>query len=149
VRSDVADNADRPFAALASLLSSVTAAELDAVPPGRRRLLAAVIHGDAEPITMAGVRLAVLNLVRVLAHTGPVLLSVDDLHRLDAASADVLRFVAQRVADLPIVMAAAELVSLDGVPARRPLCPPPLLVVGLDSMTTGLVTLAVPARGGR
>jgi MoxR-like ATPase len=130
------DDAGRPFGALADLLSSITMGELDAVPAPRRTVLASVVAGDLDAVAPAAIRLAVLNLFRVLARSRPLLLIVDDLHLVDEASADVLRFVAQRVEDLPVQMAAAERVAPDGLPLRRGLCPPPLLVVRLDQVAS-------------
>jgi hypothetical protein len=109
-------------------------AELDAVPGARRRVLAAAMSWDLDSVAPAAVRLAALNLFRVLARSRPLLLIVDDLQWLDEASADVLRFVAPRVEDLPVQMAAAERVAPDCLPLRRGLCPPPLLVVRLDTV---------------
>ena len=128
------DDAGRAFGALAALLSSVSVAELDAVPGARRRVLAAAMSWDLDSVAPAAVRLAALNLFRVLARSRPLLLIVDDLQWLDEASADVLRFVAPRVEDLPVQMAAAERVTPDCLPLRRGLCPPPLLVVRLDTV---------------
>jgi AAA ATPase domain len=123
---------DRPFGALAGLLSTITAAELESVPAARRKVLAAAVSAEPgllSPVTPAAMRLAVLNLLRVLARDLPLLLIVDDLQWVDEASAEVLRFVAPRVDDLPVQMAAAERVAPDSLPLRRGLCPPPLLVV--------------------
>jgi hypothetical protein len=130
------DGAGRSFGALSDLLSSITVGELDAVPAPRRTVLVSAMAGDLESIPPAAVRLAVLNLFRVLARSRPLLLIVDDLHLIDEASADVLRFVAPRVEDLPVQMAAAERVAPDGLPLRRGLCPPPLLVVRLDEVAS-------------
>ena len=68
----------------------------------------AVVAGDVPPDTAAAAWVAVL----------------------DPASADVLRFVVPRVADVPVAMVAAERVTPDALPQCRPLCPTPLLVVG-------------------
>jgi hypothetical protein len=126
------DDAGRAYSALAGLFSSVTAAELDAVPVARGRVIAAVRSGDVESVRMVGVRLAALNLVRVLARSGPLLMIVDDLQWVDDVSANVLRFIAPRIEDLPVVMAASERIAPERLPLRRGLCPPPLLVVRLD-----------------
>jgi hypothetical protein len=134
-------DAGRAFGTLTGLLSSITVAELEAVPAARRRVLAAVMSADLDSVTPVAVRLAALNLFRVLARVRPLLLVVDDLRWMDEVSADVLRFVASRVEDLPVQMAAAEQVAPDHLPLRRSLCPPPLLVVRLDAVTSlGMVT---------
>jgi hypothetical protein len=138
--ADTSPGPDRPFGALAGLLSTITADELESVPAARRRVLAAAVSADAgpvtpvPPVTPAAMRLAVLNLFRVLARDHPLLLIVDDLQWVDEASAEVLRFVAPRVDDLPVQMAAAERVAPDSLPLRRGLCPPPLLVVRMGPL---------------
>jgi len=135
--ADRSTGPDRPFGALAGLLATITAAELESVPAARRRVLAAAVSAGADPVapvTPAAMRLAVLNLLRVLARERPLLLIVDDLQWLDEASAEVLRFVAPRVDDLPVQMAAAERVAPDSLPLRRGLCPPPLLVVRMGPL---------------
>ena len=106
------------------------------MPAARRKVLAEVMSWELESVAPAAVRLAVLNLFRVLARSRPLLLIVDDLQWVDEASADVLRFVALRVEDLPVQMAAAERVAPDCLPLRRGLCSPPLLVVRLDEVAT-------------
>jgi hypothetical protein len=152
-----ADDAGRAFSTLAGLLSSVTPAELDPVPPARRRALptaatagqgtAATGQGWAtpaaagqRPATPAATRLAALNLFRVLARSRPLLLIVDDLQWVDELSADTLRFVASRVEDLPVRMAASERVDPGCLPLWRALCPAPLLVVRLDTVVPAPVT---------
>jgi hypothetical protein len=130
--ASVEGEAGRAFGALAGLLSSITAAELDSVPAARRRILLAVMNDDVESVAPVAVRLAALNLFRVLAFSRPLLLIVDDLQWVDEASSDVLRFVASRVEDLPVQIAAAERVAPECLPLRRGLCPLPLLAVRLD-----------------
>ena len=152
------------FRALATLLSSVTDAELDAVPARRRSALTILgCQGAGHPVPMrspmrppgrratratpADVRLAALTLFRVLAKAGPLLLVVDNVQWLDHASAETLRLIMPRVADLPIRMAAAERTAPDRPPLGRSVCPSPLLVARLEASipvdtarTGGLVT---------
>jgi hypothetical protein len=125
-------DAGRPYSTLAGLFSSVTSAELEAVPVARGSVIAAVRSGNLESIRMVAVRLAALNLIRVLARSRPLLLIVDDLQWVDEVSADVLRFIAPRIEDLPVAMAASERIAPERLPLCRGLCPPPLLVVRLD-----------------
>jgi hypothetical protein len=125
-------DADRRFATLTGLLGSIGSADLDAVPANRRRVLAAVVSGNLKSVAPATVRVAALNLFRVLARSRPLLLVVDDLQWVDGASADVLRFVASRVDDVPVRMGAAERVEPGGLPLRRALCPSPLLLAVLE-----------------
>ena len=128
-------DACRRYATLAGLFATVSDAELEETPSARRRILADAIAGS-EDAPVAAVRLAALNLLRVLARARSLLLIVDDLQWVDPASAEVLQFVAPRVEDLRVQIAAAEQVQPDGLPRRRALCPPPLLVVRLDQITS-------------
>ena len=87
------------FAALFDLMDGIGDATLDALPgPQRQALEAAVLRSapavvQPEPFAIAAGYLMVL---RVLASQAPVVLAVDDLQWLDAASADVLAFAAPR-----------------------------------------------------
>ncbi|GII21848.1 hypothetical protein Pme01_14450 [Planosporangium mesophilum] len=125
-------DADRRFAFLVGLLGAVSPAELDAVTGPRRQVLAAAARGELALVAPDAVRLSVLSLFRALARSRPLLVVVDDLQWVDEASADVLRFVSSRVDDVPVQVAAAELVEPEGLPRRRALCPSPLLVVRLE-----------------
>ncbi|MGC9670373.1 ATP-binding protein [Planosporangium sp. 12N6] len=129
--------ADRPYAALAALFGAVGPADLAPLPASRRDVLGALMAGDAEALPPAAVRLAVLNLVRFLARSRPLLLAVDDLQGVDPASADVLRFVSTRVDDVPVQLAATERVAPGALPVCRGLCPSPLLVVRLEPVDAG------------
>ncbi|GEM_PF-3666620 len=149
--SPTQDDARCAFRGLTSLLSSVTEQDLAAVPTRRRQALAILgCRGAATPgrasirlpggrrstrATPADVRLAALTLFRVLAKSGPLLLIVENVQWLDQASAETLRLVMPRVADLPIRMAAAEWTEPDSAPANRSVCPSPLLVARLDPPT--------------
>jgi AAA ATPase domain len=138
--------AGAPYSALAELLSSMADPEWAAVSKLRCRLLASVTDqelGTTDTGSAArrnrpqAVHRATLGLLRAMAEIRPVLLLVDDLDCLDEASADVLRFVAHRVEDLPILMAAAMgLPDADSPPMSWGLCPSPLLLVRLDAIST-------------
>src|SRR5207248_3040320 len=83
------------------------------------------------------VRLAVLELVRILAAQSPVLMVIDDLQWVDEPSAGVLHFVARRLAGLPVQVLSAERAETGPVPAQ--LCPSP-------SAGVALTVLAAAAR---
>ena len=69
--------------------------------PQREALLSAVGLAGAAVTDRFLIGLATLNL---LADCGPVVALVDDVHWLDAATADVLAFVARRIEAEPIVL---------------------------------------------
>ena len=142
-----------PYAALADLLITVTDADLAPLPEPQRAILSGAPFRPgprADYFTPAAVRVAVLNLLRRLARTGRVLLVIDQLHHLDPASADVLRFVARAAAGLPIHVLATEHLTSTARAAGHRMCPRPLLVLGLGSLTPAdtsnlLDALTVPA----
>ncbi|MEV5385381.1 LuxR family transcriptional regulator [Streptomyces sp. NPDC052721] len=107
-------SARRPFAVLAELLRPVRVFE-DRLPPGQREVLRRCVDSreaaDADPVRDPfpdpfPVALATLNLLAEAAASRPVLLVVENLHWLDAASAAVVPFVARRLASEPIVLLA-------------------------------------------
>jgi DNA-binding CsgD family transcriptional regulator len=92
------------YSGLADLLTPYADA-IGALPgPQRRSLRVALRLQDieaAQPDETA-VALATLNLIRSLATDAPVLIGVDDVQWLDAASAEVLTFVLRRLRDEPV-----------------------------------------------
>jgi hypothetical protein len=76
--------------------------------------------------------MAALDLLSDVAAEAPLLVSVDDAHRLDRPSADVLAFVARRIESDPIVLVAA---ARDGHPS-------PLTDAGLPEHTLGALDAA-------
>jgi hypothetical protein len=132
------DRAGRPYHALADLLATTTDRDLAPLPEPQRAVLSGAPFRPAPPadyFTPAAVRLAVLGLCRRLARTGPLLLVLANLHHLDPASADVLRFLARAGAGLPIRMLATEQLTATARSAGHRLCLRPLLVLGLGSLT--------------
>jgi DNA-binding CsgD family transcriptional regulator len=96
------------FAAAADLLDGVSLGVLGKVPgPQRLALDVALYRADApdggpEPFAIAA---AFLHVLRLLAEEQPLLVAVDDVQWLDAASAQVLVFAARRLAhqgDTPV-----------------------------------------------
>ncbi len=137
-----------PYSALADLLVTVTDGDLLPLPEPQRAILTGAPFRQApraDYFTPAAVRLAVLNLLRRFARTGPVLLVIDQLHHLDPASADVLRFVARAGAGLPIHVLATEQLSSTARSAGYRMCPRPLLVLGLGSLTPADVRILIDA----
>jgi len=96
------------------------------LPEPRAALLTALLHGpvpDGRHDSLA-VRVAVLEALRRLSRTAPVVLVVDGLQWLDAPSAGVLAFVARRIDDADIRFVAAEQVA-DGERLGHAHCCPP------------------------
>jgi DNA-binding CsgD family transcriptional regulator len=95
-----------PFAALQLLLRPV-AHGIEKLPtPHRTALVDAFSATQTEPHIFR-VALAVLELLADEADRQPLLLIVDDQQWIDAPSRDVLRFVARRTRDLPVLIIAA------------------------------------------
>jgi hypothetical protein len=137
-----------PYHALADLLSAISDRDLAPLPEPQRAILSGAPFLDApqaEYFSPAGVRLAVLNLCRRLARTGPLLLVVDNLHLLDPATTDVLRFVARAGAGLPIQVLATEQLTSTARSTGHQVCSRPLLVLGLGSLTPADVSNLIDA----
>jgi predicted ATPase len=96
---------DLPFSALGDLLGGVIDSVIDRLPPPQARAVKVALllddEGSRSPDRRA-VALAVLSALRVLAADGAVLIAIDDVQWLDAASGDVLRYAARRIRDEPI-----------------------------------------------
>ena len=93
------------YAALVDLLENVFADVLPSLPsPQRHALDVALLLEEAAgtPPDHRTVALAFLTAVRTLAREGSLVIAIDDVQWLDASSADVLRFAARRLNDLPV-----------------------------------------------
>ncbi len=67
----------------------------------------AVLAAEGPPVEPGfGVLDALFGLVAALAAVGPMLLAVDDLHWVDAASLRAMDFLARRLGDLPVALVA-------------------------------------------
>ncbi|MCX5052204.1 MULTISPECIES: ATP-binding protein [unclassified Streptomyces] len=95
-----------PFAALQLLLQPAADGIGKLPSPHRTALVDAFSATQAEP-HIYRVALAVLELLADEADRQPLLLLVDDVQWIDAPSRDVLRFVARRTRDLPVLVIAA------------------------------------------
>ena len=95
-----------PFAGLHQLLLPVLD-HLDALPaPHREAVQAAFGMSGAPAPDLFRIALAALELIGDAAADAPVLLAVEDAHWLDAATADVLAFVARRLESEPVALLA-------------------------------------------
>lgn len=117
-----------PYLTLVDLFGKVLAEHGVALRGHLRAALDAALLRTAAPSTAQdelAVRLAVLELLRVLSSRQPVLFVIDDLPWVDEPSAGVLRFVARRLTGLPVhMLASARITGYESV-ARADLCPPP------------------------
>jgi DNA-binding CsgD family transcriptional regulator len=95
---------DLPFAGLSILLRPLSA-QLDALPGVQRRALGAAL-GREQPADADrfAAYVAVLSLLATAAETSPLVVTVDDAHWLDAASAEALVFSARRLGQERILM---------------------------------------------
>jgi DNA-binding CsgD family transcriptional regulator len=97
------------FAGLSDLLGSVLAEAGPSLAPPRRRALEIALllaePGEVAPDPHA-IGLAVLDILRVLAEQGSVLVALDDVQWLDPASAGVLQIAFRRLNDEPIGLLA-------------------------------------------
>ena len=138
-----------PFVCLIDLLGPVPDQVVERLPASLRTALrAALLRGDYPRGNQdhLEVRVAVLRLLRELAVTAPVWLVVDDLQWVDQPTAEILDFVARRLAELPGVrlLAAARTPDGDAVACAGQLrlraagipelAVPPLAAAGLDRM---------------
>ena len=103
------------YAALGDLLDL----ELPELPgPQKRALDAALLRDEVEgsPPDQRAVSLATLAVLRALAGSGPVIIAIDDIQWLDAASVRVLSFAARRLRDEPIRILVAMRSGFGGDP---------------------------------
>jgi DNA-binding CsgD family transcriptional regulator len=93
------------FAGLSELLVRVLEEAAPALAPPRRRALEIALllvePGEDAPDAHA-IGLAVLDVLRVLAEAGPILVALDDAQWLDPSSAGVLQVAFRRLRDEPV-----------------------------------------------
>jgi DNA-binding CsgD family transcriptional regulator len=98
------------FASLTDLLDKVPAAMIDGLPLPQKQVLRQAVLRTVPQVRAADPRTtatALLTLLRQLARKRPVLVVVDDLPWLDAASARMLSFALRRLRDERIGLLAA------------------------------------------
>ncbi|MEU9028878.1 LuxR family transcriptional regulator [Streptomyces sp. NPDC048383] len=146
--------ADRwiPEASAAALLATVPRAALERLA-GPQRTAIALLRRETVA-TGAGrdhvaLRLALVEVLRTLAASGPVLLVLDNAQWLDAETTDLLRF-ALRLTPPRVRVLAAECVHA-GTPVAEPLCGPGTPAVrvpplGADEVAELLLRHDLPAR---
>ncbi|MHC3469412.1 ATP-binding protein [Streptomyces sp. 7R007] len=104
----VQSEASVPFAGLHQLLNPVLQDHAVALAARQQEALAAAFGAtDGVAPGMFSVGLAALELISALAEEAPLLLVVDDAHWIDAASSEVLAFVARRLEAERVLMLVA------------------------------------------
>lgn len=101
----VSSEAQLAFTALRDLLAEAFDAAAPQLPaPQRRALGVALLREEPEgaPPDRGAVGAAFLSTLRVLAEERPLLVAIDDVRWLDAASALVLAYAARRLRDEPV-----------------------------------------------
>ncbi|MGH3737047.1 MAG: AAA family ATPase, partial [Micromonosporaceae bacterium] len=126
-----------PYLALIDLLGPALTESRSQLPSHLLTALeVALMRRDAgdSPHDQLAVRLAVLELVRVLAAARPILIVLDDVQWVDTPSAEVLSFAARRLPGDRVRVLAAERVEGATEPTRQALCPQPLHEFQLEAL---------------
>lgn len=138
-----------PWVGLTDLLRSVAEPVLAGLPPPQRRALqVAMLQSDlGEPVDERAVGTALWSVLSAQAQSGPVLIALDDLPFMDAASAGALRFALRRIGPAsPVRLVAtarggdSRWAPLDGLPVDQ------VLSVGVGPVTVGALFELLAAR---
>ncbi len=138
-RAGIAE-AQLPWVGLTDLLRPVAGPVLAGLPPPQRQALqVAMLQSDpGEPVDERAVGTALWSVLSAQAQAGPVLIAVDDLPFMDAASAGALRFALRRMGPAsPVRLLAtargedSRWAPLDGLPGDQ------VLSVGVGPVTMG------------
>ncbi|MFJ6893380.1 AAA family ATPase [Streptomyces hokutonensis] len=146
--SPAEEDARLPFAGLVDLFARVPESCLAALAPEPQEALRAALLRGEVPAGDRGrlaVRVAVLEVLRTLAATGPVLLVLDGLQWLDEPTVEVLAFVVRRVEGLDVRVVAAERVADGEQPERPRCCPPGTVELPVPPLTDDEVARLLPA----
>jgi DNA-binding CsgD family transcriptional regulator len=96
-----------PYAGLHQLLYPLAGAFESLAPRPREVLRAAFGHAEGPAPDMFPAAIATLEVLAGAAADGGLLVVADDLHWMDDATLGVLRFVARRIATVPVALVAA------------------------------------------
>jgi DNA-binding CsgD family transcriptional regulator len=147
-RAGIAE-AQLPWVALTDLLRTAAVPVLAGLPsPQREALQVVMLQSDVgEPVDERSVGTALWSVLSAQAQSGPVLIALDDLPYMDAASAGALRFALRRMGPASQVRLIATArgegsrwAPLDGLPADQ------VLPVGVGPVTVGALFELLAAR---
>jgi DNA-binding CsgD family transcriptional regulator len=127
-----------PYAGLHQLLYPLADSFASLAPRPREALRAAFGHADGPAPEMFPMAVATLELLAGAAAGHGLLVIADDLHWMDDATLGVLRFVARRIASVPIALLAAIRYGFEDVLVEADL--PVLMLRPLDADGEGGLT---------
>jgi DNA-binding CsgD family transcriptional regulator len=163
-RSALSDAADRGYrvcqaraaqgeaqfslAALGDLLDGVEETVLQALPPPRRRALAAalLIEDAVEPLPPRALAVSFLAAMRALASDGPLVVAVDDVHWLDPTTLDLLSFAARRLKTDPVLFLLAARDDSAATALRLAQCLPQSKEIRVGPLTLGALAAILRQR---
>lgn len=111
------------FSALGDLVGDAMVDLVDSLPRPRRRALEVALmlaEPDHGPPDLRAVGLAVLDVLRAISRTGPLVIAIDDVHWLDDASTRVLAYALRRLQEEPIGVLATVRPDAGQRPRRPP-----------------------------
>ncbi|HZP72978.1 MAG TPA: AAA family ATPase [Gaiellaceae bacterium] len=131
--------------ALADLLHQVSPDTIDELPAPQRRALRVVqlLEDTTEPLDTQLLGVAGLGVLRALAQRSPVLVAIDDVQWLDAASAEVVGFLSRRLTAEPVRVFATRRTEETG---PRPALPEPQQAVPVGPLSVGALQRLLVAR---
>ncbi|MFC8436069.1 ATP-binding protein [Streptomyces sp. NPDC057253] len=136
--SPAEEDARLPYGGLVDLFTRVPEHCLGSLAPEPRAALETALLRGGEPADgrdRLALRVAVLDTLRALASTGPVLLVLDDLQWLDEPTAEVLAYAVRRLDGPGVRTLAAERVPEGEQPVRLRCCPPGTLELPVPPLT--------------
>jgi DNA-binding CsgD family transcriptional regulator len=143
------------FAALGDLLDDVLEVVLPALPgPQRRAVEVALlrVNGGEGLADQRAVSVALLNMLRLLARSGPLVVAVDDVQWLGPSSALVLAFAIRRLSHEPVgLLVSVRTTGRQAVPLSLEEAWPPERITRLSigPLSVGAVQRLVRSRLGR
>ena len=137
------------YAALADLLADVGEVLVELHAPQRRALNAALLVEDvAEGPDPRATAAGLLNVVRGLARSAPLLLAIDDVQWLDPESAAALEFAVRRLRSVPVAVLIARREGVGDDRLERALPPDRVRRIGVGPLTLGAVHELIKERLG-